>query len=100
MNEMNDNQVVIDGTIAEVSAGTDKTLERPPLPNLLMGKDKKTDKVVITVTRLEKDWIRYLAQEAGYENVTDYMMSFIYELLKDIYDESVIQKSRGKRKKR
>lgn len=92
-------QVFITETVVEPEKEEKTLLERPPVPTLTMGKDKKTDKVVITVTRMEKDWIRYLAQQAGYENVTDFMMSFIYAELEKVLEEEIMNKHRrGKRK--
>lgn len=89
MPNIHKNQVIFEEILEEA----EKKPQKPPLPTLTMGKDKKTAKVVITVTDLEKQWIRYLAHEAGFKSVTDYMLSFIYAELEKILEEEILQKN-------
>lgn len=97
-----ENQVTITGDVIEIPEEemSEETTEakQPKMPFLQMGKEKKTDKVVITVTALEKQWIQYLAKQNGFENVTDYMLSFLYDELTEIMEEDVLSRRKRRRK--
>lgn len=84
-------------TVQKESAGK---LEKPRIPNLFEPPQARSVKVVLSVTPLEKEWIQYLAQEAGSNSVTEYMMHFVRQIMQDEMEQEILARNKGKRKRK